>query len=104
MINFPTIRHSFRVHFIRTDGRESDPTVRVLLIETSAGQTIYEGFGTWSQCRRWVAQISECAILGDQLAAIQKRLEMKSLATIEEIQVSLNALESAGFRRADGQG
>jgi hypothetical protein len=47
----PTNRLSFRVHFIRIIGPEPDPTVRVLLVETSKAQTIYEGFGTWSQCR-----------------------------------------------------
>jgi len=97
----PTNRLSFRVHFMRIIGPEPDPTVRVLLVETSKAQTIYEGFGTWSQCRRWVTQISECAIFGDQLAVVEKRLELKRLATIEEIEVSLGRLESAGFRRAD---
>jgi hypothetical protein len=96
-----TNRLSFRVHFMRINGTERDPTVRVLLVETSKALTIYEGFGTWSQCRRWVTQVSECAILGDQLAAVEKRLELKRLATIEGIEVSLGRLESCGFWRAD---
>jgi hypothetical protein len=40
-------------------------------------------------------------MFGDQLAVVEKRLELKRLATIEEIEVSLGRLESAGFRRAD---
>jgi hypothetical protein len=103
MINAPTIRLSFRVHFIPLNGPANDPEVRVLLVETANAQSIYEASGTWAQCRRWVVQISGCVILADQFAAIQKRLEMKSLATIKEVQVSLCALESVGFRRADGQ-
>jgi hypothetical protein len=83
------------------NGPESDPTVRVLLVETTGAHSIYEGFGSWSQCRRWVAQITECAIFGDQFAAIEKCLEMKRLATIKEVQVSLYDLESVGFHRAD---
>jgi hypothetical protein len=102
MINDPATRLSFRVHFIRMDGPERDPPIRVLLVETYAGQTIYEGFGTWSQCSQWVVQFSECSILGDQLAAIRKRVEMKRLATIKEVQVSLGTLGSMGFRRANG--
>jgi hypothetical protein len=97
----PTNRPLFRVHFIRVSGPESDPTVRVLLVEKTGKQTTYETFGTWSQCWRCVNQISECAIFGDQLAAVEKRLDLKRLATINEVQVSLGRLESAGFRRAD---
>jgi hypothetical protein len=82
-------------------GQESDPVVRVLLVETTRAQSIYEGFGTWPQCRDWIAQVSECVIFGDQFAAIEKRLEMKRLATIQEVQVSLGRLESIGFCRVD---
>jgi len=96
-----TNRLTFRVHFVRINGPESDPTVRVLLVETTKARTIYEGFGTWLQCRRWVTRISECAILGDQFATVEKRLELNRLATIEEIQVSPHDLESVGFHRAD---
>jgi len=97
----PTDRLSFRVHFMRIKGPESDPTVRVLLVETTKAQAVYEGSGTWSECRRWVTQISECAIFGDQFVAVEKRLELNRLATIEEMQVSLYDLESVGFHRAD---
>ena len=83
------------------NGPESDPTVRVILVQTIGAQTTYEGFGTWSQCRGWIAQISECAIFGDEFAAVERLLEMKRLATIEEVQVSLRDLESVGFHRAD---
>jgi len=97
----PTNRLFFRVHFMRIHGPESDPIIRVLLVETTKAQTIYEGFGTWPECRRWVAQISECAIFGDQFAAVEKRLEVNQLATISETQISLGRLEAVGFRRAD---
>jgi hypothetical protein len=92
-----TNRLSFRVHFVRLNGPESHPTVRVLLVETTEAHTIYEGSGTW----RWLIQISEFAIFGDQLAAIEKRLELKRLATIEQISASICDLESIGFLRAD---
>jgi hypothetical protein len=83
------------------NGSESDPTVRVILVQTTGTQTTYEKLGTWSQCRRWITQISECAIFGDQLAAVERRLEMKRLATIKEVQISLHDLESVGFHRVD---
>jgi len=38
---------------------------------------------------------------GDQLAAVERRLEMKRLATIKEVQISLHDLESVGFHRVD---
>jgi hypothetical protein len=96
-----TDRLSFRVHFMRIKGPESDPTVRVLLVETIKARTIYEGFGTWLQCRRWVTRISECAILGDQFATVEKRLELNRWAMIEGLWASPYDLESVGFHRAD---
>jgi len=100
MIDASTNPHSFLAHFIRIEGPESDPTVRVLLVEASAGQTIYEGFGTWPQCRRWIALVSTCGIFADQFASIERLLQMKRLATIKEFHVSTCDLESFGFRRA----
>ena len=50
MINAPTIRLSFRVHFIPLNGPDNDPEVRVLLVETASAQTIYEASGSWAQC------------------------------------------------------
>jgi len=94
-------RLSFRIHFIRVNGPESDPTVRLLLVETSKAETIYWGSGTWSDCRRWIIQLSKCAIFGDRLAAVEKRLELNRLATIEAIEISVCDLESVGFSRAD---
>ena len=94
-------QQSFRVHFIRVNGPESDPKVRVLLVESTSAQSIYERFGTWSQCRRTIVQISECAIFGDQFADIERRLEMNRMGSIKDIHVSVCDLESAGFRRAD---
>lgn len=99
---FSTIRLPFRMHFIRMHGPEAEPMVRVLLVDTCT-QTIYEGFGCWSQCRRWIALVSECPILADQLTAIEKLLEMKRLATIQGMRVSLHDLQAVGFRRVDGQ-
>jgi len=89
------------MHFIRMHGPESDPTVRVLLVETTRARAVFEGFGSWSQCKLWVMQISEFAISANQLAAIHKRLELKRLATINEVRASLRDLDSVGLRRAD---
>jgi len=96
-----TVPLSFRVHFIQMNGPEINPMVRVLLVETTKAKLVYEIFGPWGQCRRWVDQLSECVIFGDEFAAIQRRLEMNRLATIKEIHISLCDLESAGFCRVD---
>ena len=95
------IRLSFRAYFIRLLGPESEPTVRVLLVESTAAQAIYEVSGSWPQCKRWITLISECPILADQLAAIHTRLELKRLAAIQEMRASLRDLNAAGFRRVD---
>jgi len=92
---------SFRAHFIRIHGPEEDPTIRVLLVELGGEKKVYEAVGIWSQCRRWITQMSECAIVGNHFAAIEKRLKVKRLATIKEVQVSIYDLESIGFLRAD---
>ena len=94
-----TIRHSFRMHFIRMHGPEIDPTVRVLLVETTNAEAVYEGFGSWPQCKLWIMQISEFAISGNQLAAIHKRLDLKRLATIQEVRASLFDIDSIGLQR-----
>jgi hypothetical protein len=54
----PDARLSFRVYIIRLHGPENDPMVRVLLVETSKTKSIYEGFGSLSQCERWVVQLT----------------------------------------------
>ena len=92
---------SFRVHFIRMRGPDDNPTVRMLLVETTEAQTVYEGFGYWLQCKGWVAQLSGYDISRDQLATVQRSLNLKRLATIQEIWTSLHDLDSVGFRRVD---
>ncbi len=96
-----TIRQSFRMHFIRMHGPESDPTVRVLLVETTKAGAVFEGFGSWSQCKLWILQISEFAVSGRQLVAIHKLLELKRLATIQEVLASPFDLDSLGLQRTD---
>jgi hypothetical protein len=73
----------------------------MLLVETSRAQPVYEGFGSWTQCQCWIAQLSGYIILMDQLAAVQKSLDQKRLATIQQIWTSLHDLDSVGFRRVD---
>ena len=94
-------RLSFRAHFIRMHGPESDPLIRVLLVEANTSERVYEQIGTWKQCRCWVAHISGYAILPDQLVAVQKRLDMNRLATIGEFEASPDEIDAAGFCRAD---
>ena len=97
----PNIRLSFRARFIRMNAHERDPTVRVILVERTESKTIYEAFGTWRQCKRWIARVSGCVILADQFVAVQKCIELNRLATIHEVQASMDDLESVGFRRAN---
>jgi hypothetical protein len=94
-------RLSFRVHFIRMHGPENDPRVRMLLVESTKAQPVYEGSGSWLQCKCWIGQLSGYVILRDQLAAVQKDLDLRRLATIKQIWTSEHELDSAGFRRVD---
>jgi hypothetical protein len=95
-----TIERPFRVHFIRIQGPEIRPKVLMLFVESTRAEVVYQGLGSWSQCKRWVARISACSIAGDQLAVIEKRLKLKRLATIDEVRASLSDLDSAGFHPA----
>ena len=74
----PDDQLSFRAYFIRIHGPEIDPTVRMLLVETSVAQPIYEGFGSLSQCEQWMVQLTGWIIP----SALRKRIEQKRMATI----------------------
>ena len=91
----------FRIHLIRVQGRKGSVTVRVLLVETTSAQAVYEGLGSWSKCRRWINQLSSIDISRNELAVIRKLLDQKRLATIKEVQASLCDLEALGLHRAD---
>jgi hypothetical protein len=99
--SLPDARLSFHAYFIRLHGPESDLTVRVLLVETVKGQTIYEGFGSWSQCERWIGQLTGWITPRDLLPVLRKRLEQKQLATISVVLASVQDIESAGLSRVD---
>ena len=92
---------SFRVHLIRVYGRKRDHTVRVLLVETTSVQAVYEGFASLSKCMRWINRLSAKSITKDELRAVLKLLERKKLATIQDILASPHDLESLGLLRAD---
>jgi hypothetical protein len=92
----------FRVYFIFIDEPNSGSSVRMLLVASTNPQTIYEGFGTWSQFRRWVALLLGIGIPASELAAARKLLKQKQLATIKKAQLSLSDIESLGLSRVDG--
>jgi hypothetical protein len=91
----------FRIHLIRVHGRKGCITVRVLLVETTSAKAVYEGFASWSKCRRWINQLSSIGISRYELAVIRKLLDQKRLATIKEVEASLYDLEALGLQRAD---
>ena len=92
---------SFRAYFIRIHGPEIDPTVRVLLVETTQAQPIYGGFGSLSQCERWIVQLTGWIIPKDVLSVLRKRIEQKRMATIKGVQASRREIESIGLQRLD---
>lgn len=91
----------FRIHLIRMYERKGTLTVRVMLVETTGAQAVYEGFGSWTKCRRWINQLSSIRISRYELAVIRKLLDQKRLATIREVHASLYDLEALGLQRAD---
>jgi hypothetical protein len=97
----PLVTLSFRAYFMRIHGPAINPTVRVLLVEATGAQIIYERSGSWSQCERWMAKLTNCVIAREDLAVVRKRLEQKRLASINEVRTSQHDLDSVGFRRAD---
>ena len=92
---------SFCVYFIRIHGPEIDPTVRVLLVETSKAQPIYGGLGSLSQCERWIFQLTGWIIPKDVLSVLRKRIEQKRMATMKGLHVSRREIESIGLQRLD---
>jgi hypothetical protein len=98
----PAVRLSFRVHLIRIHGPESTPVVRVLLVETTSAVAIYEGFGAWSTCKRWIERLSDIGLSPDELAVVRNSLERRRLVTIQEVRASLDEIELLGLHRADG--
>jgi hypothetical protein len=97
----PDTRFSFRAYFIRMHGPECDFTVRMLLVETTRGKTIYEGIGSWLQCERWIAQISGWIIPVEKLVLVRKCIEQKRLAAIDVVRISVEDIESVGLIRVD---
>jgi hypothetical protein len=92
---------SFRAYFIRLHGPEIHPTVRVLLVETSQAQPIYEGFGSLPECERWIVQLTGWIISKDALPVLRKRIEQKRMATINGFKISRREIESIGLQRLD---
>jgi hypothetical protein len=99
--SLPRVKRSFRVYLICIHGPESNPLVRVLLVETTGSQVIFDGFGTWPQCERWIERLSANRKPEGELAAARKRLDRKRLATINEVKASLRDIESLGLYRVD---
>jgi hypothetical protein len=97
----PAVKLTFSVYFICIHGPESHPMVRLLLVEAGSAQVIYDGLGTWSQCRRWIEQLSSDIMSEDQVAIIRKCLRRKRLAAIKEVTASLLDIESLGLCRVD---
>jgi hypothetical protein len=91
----------FRIHLIRIYERKSALTVRVMLVETTSAQPVYEGFGSWSKCRRWINQLSSVRVSRGELAVVRKLLDQRRLATILEVRASPYDLESLGLHRVD---
>lgn len=97
----PANRRSFRVHFIRVHGPEKNSIVRILLVEMPMPASIYEGFGSWTKCRRWLKKLSHASISVEEWSVVRKRLDRKRLATIQEMTASLHDIDSMGLSRVD---
>ena len=98
----PMMKLPFRVHLIRMYGRKSNPTLRVLLVEVTSAQAVYEGFGSWAKCTRWIHRLSEAGISRGELALIRKLLDQNRLVTTkDEVRASPDELMSLGLHRAD---
>lgn len=91
----------FRLHLIRMHGSDRRLAVRVLLVETSSAESVYEGLGSWTKCMGWITRLSTIRVSREELAVVRKRLDQKRLATIEEVVASPREIESLGLRRAD---
>jgi hypothetical protein len=94
----------FRVYLIRMHGSENAPTLRLILVEAANTHAVYEGFGSWPECVRWISRLSNMDVFRDDLAAVRRLLDQKRLVTIKsEVRASVDAIESLGLHRVDIQ-
>lgn len=92
----------FRVHLIRMHGDPINPTLRVILVEAASAQAVYEGFGPWPECMRWIGALATIGVSGDELANVRQLLDQNRLVTMkDQVRASMDALESLGLHRAD---
>jgi hypothetical protein len=92
---------SFSAILIRIRKHSGKPTVRLMLVETAKTRAVYERFGTWGQCERWLASFMSSSVAKNKLVGVQKHLGRKNLAIIVSVMVSRCQLECLGFPRAD---
>jgi len=87
--------------FIPVHRRKKYPTIRVLLVEVTQAQFIFEGFVLWSKCRLWINRLSSPRATGDELTGVRKLLDTRQLVTIKEVQATLRELDLLGLQRVD---
>ena len=90
-----------RIHLIWMAGPRRDPKVRVLLVEASGAQAVYERVDSWFACSQWLDQVLGAGALDDELAVAKEAFLRDQYATVKDVRVLAHTLESGAFHRVD---
>jgi hypothetical protein len=73
----------------------------MLLVATAGDSAVYESFGSWPKCLRWMKHLSRSGVSSHDLSVVKKLFERYQYATFAEVTASTDDLESQGYRRVD---
>jgi hypothetical protein len=96
----PSVQTTFCIYLIAISGSQRRPKVRMLFVATAA-DAVYEAQGSWSQCTRWIVQLSLINITKQDLAAARKEFGRDQYATLPLVKTSFLDLEALGLQRVD---
>ena len=97
----PKVQATFSIHLIAISGAKRRPKVRMLFVEASGADVVYEGQGSWSQCMRWIQRLTIMNASKPDLVAAKKDFSRSHFATLSEVRVPFLELESMGLQRVD---
>lgn len=87
----------FRVHLILMSKSQRNPKVRMLLVSVTSSQVVYEGIGSWSVYASWLGKFLWEETRTRHLYMIKRILIRHQYATLQELKVSLQEVESCGL-------
>lgn len=73
----------------------------MLWVAPSETPAVYEGFGTWNKCIKWINKLSDIETATHDWINTYKLLERDQYVMIPCVYASVHQLEMLGFERVD---